>query len=294
MNRIFYFNITYRCNLNCIFCFSNSTCINGKNMNVNTIINSLEKLKPDEKDLIVLNGGEPSFHPDFYDLLLILQSNYLSDIIIYSNGSILNISKLQINKSLKTCFVIPFHGNERMHNAITQVNGAFQRTVENIKLLNRNGYRYKIKYIINDEIIKSNFNIDEFIKKYQFTPDEIVIARLNSTTKSKKNNVILPTDKDLKNYINEQMKLLNGKYSIKLLDFPPCFLEGYSLQTTYVETPVFYFNDISNTMVIRSYYKEIMIGSKCDTCDYSKTCDIMENSYLTLALHENELSLKRE
>lgn len=64
-------------------------------MDIDTIINSLHNLKPDEKDLIVLNGGEPSFHPDFYDLLLMLQSEYQSDIAIYSNGSILNVSKLK-------------------------------------------------------------------------------------------------------------------------------------------------------------------------------------------------------
>ena len=280
--------------MNCIFCFSNSTCSNGKNMDIDTIINSLHNLKPDEKDLIVLNGGEPSFHPDFYDLLLMLQSEYQSDIAIYSNGSILNVSKLKTNKSLTTCFVIPFHGNERMHNIITQVDEAFQHSISNIKLLNQNGYKYKIKFIINEMMVYNNFNIANFIDDYQLNPDEIIIARLNSTTKSKKNNVILPNNKELINYIQEQMKLLEEKYKVKLLDFPPCFINGYSLQTTEVEIPVFYFNDISNVMSIRSYYKEIMIGSKCSDCVYSKICKIMERSYLTLSLYGDVLFLERE
>lgn len=294
MNRIFYYNITYRCNLNCVFCFSNSTCSNGRNMDVAKIIDNLRNLKPDESDLIVLNGGEPSIHPYFYDLLLTLQREFQSDIAIYSNGSILNISKLKAIKSTNTFFVIPIHGNEEIHDTITQVNGSFQHTLLNIKSLNEIKYRLKIKFIINELMISKSFNISDFIVNQKLRPEEIIIARLNSTTKSKKNNVILPTNKELVNYIQEQIKQLHGKYKIKLLDFPPCYINDCSLQTTPVEIPVFYFNDISNVMDIRSYYKEIMIGSKCTDCSYKKICKIMENSYLTLSFYGDELLLERE
>lgn len=294
MNRIFYYNITYRCNLNCVFCFSTSTCSKGKNMKVSTIVNSLHNFKPDEDDLIVLNGGEPSFHPEFYNLLLALQSEYRSDIAIYSNGSILNVSKLKAKNSANTFFVIPIHGNEGMHNKITQVNGAFQHSISNIKLLNKIGYRYKIKFIINEMMILENFNIAELIYNQHLSPEEIIIARLNGTTKSKKNNVIIPTKQELVKYIQEQIKHLNGRYKIKLLDFPPCYIIGYSHQITVANTPVFYFNDINNVMDIRSYYKEIMIGSSCTDCNYFKICKKMENSYLTLSFNENVLLLERE
>lgn len=294
MNRIFYYNITYRCNLNCVFCFSNSTCLNGKSMKVATIINSLHNLNPDEDDLIVLNGGEPSFHPEFYDLLLALQSEYQSDIAIYSNGCILNVSKLKVNNSTNTFFVIPIHGNERMHDKITQVNGAFQHSISNIKLLNQIGYRYKIKFIVNGMMILENFNIAEFIDNQQLNPEEIIIARLNGTTKSKKNNVIVPANQELVKYIQEQIKRLNSQYKIKLLDFPPCYIIGYSLKMTDAKTPVFYFNDINNAMDIRSYYKEIMIGSNCTDCNYRKICKTMEGSYLTLSIYEDVLLLERE
>ena len=294
MNRVFYYNITYRCNLNCVFCFSNSTCSNGINMDVAAITDNLCNLKPDEGDLIVLNGGEPSIHQYFYDLLLTLQSEYRSDIAIYSNGSILNISRLKTNKSANTFFVIPIHGNEEIHDTITQVSGSFQHSLLNIKSLNQIEYRYKIKFIINELMISKNFNISDFIVDQQLRPEEIIIARLNSTTKSKKNNLILPTSKELVDYIQEQIKQLNGKYKIKLLDFPPCYINDCSLQTASVEPPVFYFNDISHVMDIRSYYKEIMIGSKCPDCVYKKICKIMESSYLTLSFYGDELLLERE
>lgn len=294
MNRIFYYNITYRCNLNCVFCFSNSTCSNGKNMDVATITDNLHNLKPDEGDLIVLNGGEPSIHPYFYDLLLTLQSEYQSNLAIYSNGSILNITKLKAIKSTNTFFVIPIHGNEEMHDKITQLTGSFQHSLSNIKSLNHIKYRYKIKFIVNELMVSGNFNISDFIIDQQLNPEEIIIARLNSTTKSKKNHVILPTNKELVKYIQKQIKQLYGNFKIKLLDFPPCYITDFSLQTTTIETPVFYFNDISNVMDIRSYYKEIMIGSKCADCVYRKICKIMENSYLTLSFYGDKLLLERE
>ena len=294
MNRIFYYNITYRCNLNCVFCFSNSTCSNGCSMNITNITDDLHNYKPDEGDLIVLNGGEPSIHPHFYDLLLTLQSKYQSDIAIYSNGSILNVSKLNTIKSANTFFVIPIHGNERMHDKITQVKGAFLHSLSNIKSLGQIEYRYKIKFIINEFMVSENFNISDFIVNQQLDPEEIIIARLNSTTKSRKNNVILPTSKELVYYIQEQIKQLYSKYKIKLLDFPPCYINDHSLQIASVKIPVFYFNDISNKMDIRSYYKEIMIGSKCIDCVHRKICMIMENSYLTLSFLGDELLLERE
>lgn len=263
-------------------------------MKVSAITDSLHIQKPDENDLIVLNGGEPSFHPNFYDLLSTLQIEYLSDIAIYSNGSILNVSKIKSNKSATTYFVIPIHGNERTHDKITQKKGAFQHSISNIKLLNQIRYRYKIKFIINEMMVIDNFNIADFIAVHNLDPDEIVIARLNGTTKSKKNNVILPTKEELIKYIQEQIKSLNEKHKVKLLDFPPCFIKDCSFQTTAVEIPIFYFNDINNIMDIRSYYKEIMIGSKCNNCVYSKICKIMENSYLTLSLHKDVLFLERE
>lgn len=263
-------------------------------MNVTTITDKLHSFRPDEGDLIVLNGGEPSIHPHFYDLLLTLQSEYQSDIAIYSNGSMLNVSRLNTIKSTNTFFVIPIHGNKEMHDKITQVNGAFSHSLSNIKSLNRIEYRYKIKFIINELMVSENFNIADFLVNQQLNPEEIIIARLNSTTKSRKNNVILPTNKELVYYIQEQIKQLYGKYKIKLLDFPPCYINDCSLQIASVETPVFYFNDISNEMDIRSYYKEIMIGTKCTDCDYRKICKIMENSYLTLSFFGDELLLERE
>ena len=70
MNRVIYFNITYKCNLDCVFCFSNSTSPNGKVMGLSAIFDSLLKLKPEKSDLIVLNGGEPTLHPEFYNIFI--------------------------------------------------------------------------------------------------------------------------------------------------------------------------------------------------------------------------------
>jgi len=294
MNRIFYYNITYRCNQNCVFCFSNSTCSDGKNMDVASIIDNLHKFKPDKEDLIVLNGGEPSVHPLFYDLLHTLQSRYQSELAIYSNGSMLNISELKEIRLTNTFFVIPIHGNEALHDRITQTPGSFQHSLSNIKSLSQIGCRYKIKFIVNDLMISENFNISDFLVGQNLCPEEIIIARLNGTAKSKKNNVILPTNNGLVNYLQEQLRQLHSNHKIKLLDFPPCYINECSLRATPIDIPVFYFNDASNSMEIRPYYKEIPIGLECSDCANSKICKTMKNSYLTLSLYGDELLLERE
>jgi len=294
MNRVFYFNITYRCNLNCVFCFSNSTSADGKSMKISTIITSLNRFNPDKNDLIVLNGGEPSCHPKFYDLLFELYSKYQSKIAVYSNGSIIDISRINSNILEQLHFIIPIHGNVKMHNSITRVNDSYNHTLKNIKLLNKIGYIFSIKFIINEMMICEKYNIAKFLYEQGLQPQEIIIARLNKTVKTERNNVIIPDKQKEVEYIQEQIKSLHNKYKIKILDYPPCFFMEYSHQIYNTKTPDFYFCDVNNVMGIRTYKKNIMIGNNCLLCNYYRICKIMTNSYLTLALNSDILLLERE
>lgn len=292
MNRVIYFNITYKCNLDCVFCFSNSTSPNGKVMGLSAIFDSLLKLKPEKSDLIVLNGGEPTLHPEFYNILYTIQSNFPSAIAIYSNGSRLITSKLQI--STETFFIIPIHGYEKQHDLITQTKGSFAHTIRNLHSLNVQNCRYKLKFIINDLMIKDHFVIKNFINKYHLTPEEIILARLNCTEKSKKNRVIIPRQEQYMPYFQEQLLDLKYNYKIKLLDIPPCQISGDIKMSDNVPIPTFYFNDPNNRLQIRSYYKDIVIDSQCPKCDQYKICKLLQNSYLTLSFYNDMLMLERE
>ena len=64
---IYYFNITYRCNSRCMFCAAdipiNSSC---HEMQIEDFRNELDKENVGENDRVIVNGGEPTLHKDFF------------------------------------------------------------------------------------------------------------------------------------------------------------------------------------------------------------------------------------
>ena len=85
--------ITDVCNLNCSYCFANRFV--NKNENHITkdaflrILDFIETAKT--KEHIGLIGGEPTLHPDFMDLLSILNSrDEIDDVVVFTNGIKIN------------------------------------------------------------------------------------------------------------------------------------------------------------------------------------------------------------
>jgi sulfatase maturation enzyme AslB (radical SAM superfamily) len=261
-------------------------------MDVNELITEIINVHPNRDDLIVLNGGEPTIHPSFYKLIAKLQDVVPSEIAIYSNG--ISIKTKEMRKSDKTFLIIPIHGLESTHDKITQTPKSFIHTLENIHNLDLNGYRYRIKFIINESMINSNFNFYDFLIAYHLNPEEVIIARLNETKKSKRNQVRLPSNGQLRLYIQHQVNSLKNLFRLKFLDIPPCWLNDCNFINSTYNVPDFYFTDPNNKMKNRSYYKDVMIGKNCIGCKHYVHCKTMSNSYLTLSLYNNEYILERE
>ena len=88
----FLFELTDRCNLSCPICLGNpgkkNRQITTKEMAymIETVI-SYSGPAP----IVTLGGGEPTIHPDFFDLVDIAKSSGIEDIWVYTNG--LKLSK---------------------------------------------------------------------------------------------------------------------------------------------------------------------------------------------------------
>ena len=69
---IFYFNITYTCNSNCVFCYSHNTIHSGRIFNEISTENFIDYLRSNNikrTDRVIINGGEPFLHSDIINLL---------------------------------------------------------------------------------------------------------------------------------------------------------------------------------------------------------------------------------
>lgn len=84
--------LTYRCNLNCTYCFANEFVNkNCADISLDNFHKAVQFLTTSGNRTIGLIGGEPTLHPDFkYILEKIIQDDRISNCILYTNGILLH------------------------------------------------------------------------------------------------------------------------------------------------------------------------------------------------------------
>ena len=286
MSKIYYFNIDYYCNNDCIYCFSSSTGVIRREISLKVFEKIINDVSPSLNDKIVINGGEPSLHKNFYQMIKFLDESCESEIIVYTNGRTLSPEKLCLSKGVK--FVVPIHGNEFEHNYITQNENAFRETLNSLKQLQSLKMNYVVKFILNYDMLKSFFDPVKFLDRNELTPLEIMIARLNETKKSRFNKVPAVGASMLKDFLLVHTEDLNKHFKVKYLDIPFCYFKSkFDVGEISCTAPIFYFSDDKNYLIKRDYFKDVKIGCNCQFCRHSKTCDMMKKTYLTLCWNKH-------
>ncbi len=129
-----------KCNNNCLMCtnpvgFRNEKI--SKNYTFEKLLRRITNQVSNQYQDIVLNGGEPTIHPQFLKLLNEIRFRFpLNKIIIVTNGR-----RFYYPFFTKAClalnnirFVITLHGyNAQTHDRVTQTKGSFVQTVKGIE-----------------------------------------------------------------------------------------------------------------------------------------------------------------
>lgn len=143
------FEITNKCNLKCLHCCNNSAINKNSNMSKEEIIDLLVDLESINVKSIYITGGEPTLHPDFFEIVRYIISKKLSIVWatnaynIYSHiGSIREI----VNNSAGV--FVSLDGLEATHDEFRGLNGSFVNTLRSIKMLSNNGFPVRISSII--------------------------------------------------------------------------------------------------------------------------------------------------
>lgn len=152
LKKIFYFNVIYSCNSRCVFCYSHNTR-NIENHNAISFADFVEYLnaqKISAADRVIINGGEPLLHKSLSDML-----NFLAEVgcevLIYTNGRLLAEKNFPaLNKNFR--FVIPIHGDKKIHDNATRIKGSFDETLRGLESLTaRQNCLTDLKIIVNSE-----------------------------------------------------------------------------------------------------------------------------------------------
>lgn len=162
------FELTYRCNLSCVHCY----CANNDKKNElgkDKIFSVLEELKDAGCLYLTFSGGEILLRKDFFEIAE--KARHLNFALrLFTNGTLINEDSAgKIKKLAPLSVEISFYGFRNMHDAITRVKGSFDRTVNGIRLLRKNGVRVEGKYILMRE------NADEVWKLRKFAIEKLKV-----------------------------------------------------------------------------------------------------------------------
>ncbi|MEM2875787.1 MAG: radical SAM protein [Candidatus Bathyarchaeia archaeon] len=152
--------ITSRCNLKCVHCFSATReAIDLPLQTLMSIFNQLEEMGVLE---VRINGGEPLMHPNIGEVLEVLSSKMFRKVIL-TNGTMLDDEMaIRIKRSNVIPTVSLDDSDADDNDSFRGVKGAFIKTVEGLKILQKN----KVQYGINCCIHAKNLNRIEKIVKF--------------------------------------------------------------------------------------------------------------------------------
>lgn len=306
MNNVFYFNINYKCNQYCRFCFSHNTnALNQKkDISLENFQNAIDKGQIGENDRIIINGGEPTLHPELLQILEKARKTK-AELVMYSNGqkfSDLTFSRRILSSGL--CRItIPVHGNESLHNYITQKKDSFEKVCQAIKNITtlKQGV-LELKFIITEKMAESNFNIVAFIETHcGFKAlSSIVITGQVNTKVAERNGFHCEGNESYYRYVSEQVNNLKPRCRLKIYDLKLCKLANdfcaniNSLKLVSSQNfNEFYFSDYFNSLKM-SDYKQERKETSCQSCVNKLFCKSILDSYLILSINKDTYQLVME
>lgn len=200
---IFYFNITYTCNSNCVFCYSHNTIHSGQRNNeieVRDFIEYLIKHNLQPQDRVIINGGEPFLHSNIIGILRFLLE-IGCEVLIYTNGRCLKGYDFKFITD-KYRFVIPVHGYRRLHDEITRCPGSFDSMSEGIKYLHKYNCKVDIKVILNPKMMSSDTEFNKTLHEIDLLEfnNAVHITKMADTIVSKRNNILSVTNETASKY----------------------------------------------------------------------------------------------
>lgn len=169
------FEVTLRCNLNCIHCYHPN---DKKNLNEELTFKQIEKLLMSLKEsgtmFLIFTGGEPFLRNDIADILEKAKELEFA-IFIFTNGTLVTAEAAKIISG-----VVPFAVhislyslNPEIHDGITRKAGSFEKTIKGIEFIRKQGINPVIKCPIMNE------NIDSVDELKSWADKEGLLAKID-------------------------------------------------------------------------------------------------------------------
>lgn len=260
-----YFFITGACNSNCIMCPSpEATRKNVPETNVEDLM-LLAKHIPSDTPHLTITGGEPFLIGEkIFPFLRYLKDKFLAtEFLFLTNGRVFSLDRyVELFVESVPCgsiVAIPVHGSsERVHDAITRVEGSFKQTKRGIKQLLKNNIRVEIRVVVS-KLNQDDFdNIADLIINQFMGIEYVSVIAMEMTGNARKNKDIVwtPYKKTFSAIASGIRKLVSCGVDVKLYNFPICTVEKpfWTLCEKSIST------------------SKVRFAETCDNCKYRAAC----------------------
>jgi radical SAM protein with 4Fe4S-binding SPASM domain len=149
-NPVVVWNITNRCNLNCLHCY-----ISADNRDYDDELNTheakrlIDDLASIEIPVLLFSGGEPLLREDIFELGRYAKEKGLR-IVLSSNGTLITKELAFRIKEVGFQYVgISLDGRRDTHDKFRGIPGAFDKALVGLRILNQEGVKTGIRFTIN-------------------------------------------------------------------------------------------------------------------------------------------------
>ena len=143
-------NMTRRCNLKCIHCYSSSRNIRYKNeLTTDEGKKLISDLAAFRSPVILFSGGEPLMREDLPELVEFAVDQGMRA-VISTNGTLLTKKTVNILKKTGISYVgVSLDGMEKTHDRFRGVEGAFDMTIKGIRTCLEEGIKVGVRLTMN-------------------------------------------------------------------------------------------------------------------------------------------------
>ena len=149
-SRVIHFHPTLQCNLKCLHCYSSSAPEERIKVAPEDIAAFLEYAKAYNFDTLSVSGGEPFMYRHLGEVLECSKQLGWRNMVA-SNGTLLKSKRNQSILPLIDVIAISIDGNETLHDRIRNQKGAFQKTMEGIKILQATRKNFGLIHTVTPE-----------------------------------------------------------------------------------------------------------------------------------------------
>ncbi len=263
-----------KCNNRCLMCSNPSNYGEWGDYSFRALISRFKKINPKEKD-IYLTGGEPTLHPDFFELLNFLRKRCPEARIIIDTNARMFFYKDFLSRCLNYGnleFQVSLCGhNAALHDKITGINGSFEQTIQGLKnlvLLGVGKSNIEMRVVIHKLTLENLEKIYDFIGKTFPQIGKLIFIFMEIEGMAGKNiKKVGTTYKKANPYLKSLLKKIMGSkhsFEVRFYHFSLCVLPPKFWPYLWRTLPE----------------KEISFLSSCKECLYKKYCLGIHKDYL--------------